>query len=62
MELFYHFKDGTNIKLIFESNNKCAAENGMLKAYGKTRDQISHSGGNELNFRPYQTFDGRNYH
>lgn len=59
---FYRFKDGTNVKLLHCSNNKWAAEQAMLRTFGKSSSDISHTGMNELNYRPYSTFDGRDFH
>ncbi len=44
---FYHFKDGTNVKLLHCSNNKWAAEQAMLRTFGKSSSDISHTGMND---------------
>lgn len=58
----YHFKDGTNVKLLHCSNNNWAAEQGMLRTYGKSQSDIAYTGMNENNYRPFTIFDGRDFH
>ena len=59
---FIKFKNGTNVKLIHTSCNFWAAKQAMLKTYGKSESDISTTGSNEVVFRPFTVFDGRNFH
>lgn len=58
----YRFKGGFNVELLHKTNNKCAAENAMLKAFKRTRSEIITSGGKPGPGVQYVTFDGTKFH
>ena len=60
-ETYYFFKNGSVVLLRHNSNNLCAAKRAMLKMYGKSESDISHSGSKCVG-RSYQVFDGTDCH
>lgn len=60
-ETFYFFRDGSVVLLLHKSNNQHAAKKAMLRIYGKSESDISHTGSKCVG-KSYQTFDGTNEH
>lgn len=60
-ETFYFFKDGSVVLLLHNSNNQYAAKKAMLKMYGRSESDISHTGSKCVG-KSYQTFDGTREH